>query len=277
LVARLVAAGCPVAGRVQKSGAGSPQPKAAKAEIARNRDLRLTVRRSILAARPHPIASRNTCRHHARIPVAPFRMSSPRPPSSLRPKIETLRGRIIQVFFHGLIVIVPLAVTAATLHWMFTWIDGLLRPYVQIPGLGFVLVLLIVLVTGWISSFLIFGRLFEYFERWLERMPGVKFIYTSVRDFFEAFVGNKRRFNRTVLVNVLAEDVWLIGFLTNEDLQRFELGAEFVSVYVPQAYNVAGQLYLVRRERVRFLEQMESSEAMKYAVTGGAVEVHGRK
>jgi len=204
-------------------------------------------------------------------------MSSSRTPSSLSRKVQSIRGRIAPLFFHGLIVLVPVAVTVAALHWMFTWIDGLLRPYVQAPGLGFVLVLLIVLLTGWISSFLIFGRWFSFIDAWLERMPGVKFIYTSVRDFFEAFVGRKRRFTRTVLVNVLAEDVWLIGFLTDENLQRFGLDEQFVAVYVPQGYNVAGQLYLVRRERIRLVEQMESGEAMKYAVTGGAVEVNGRR
>lgn len=191
--------------------------------------------------------------------------------------IRTLRRharRLWQYFLHGLIVVAPLAVTIATLHWVFAWIDGWLQPYVRWPGAGFALVLLLVLFAGWISSFFVVGRLFELFESWLERMPGVKFIYTSVRDFFEAFAGRKRRFNRSVLVNVFAEDVWLVGFLTDEDLQRFDLEAEFVSVYVPQAYNIAGQLYLVRRRRVRLLEQLESAEAMKYAVTGGAVELN---
>ena len=72
-------------------------------------------------------------------------------------------------------------------------------------------------------------------------------------------------------------DGWIVGFLTDEDLRNFNLGAEFVSVYVPQAYNFAGQLYMGDRKRVRLIEQVPSGEAMKYAVTGGVVEVDKAK
>jgi uncharacterized membrane protein len=101
----------------------------------------------------------------------------------------------------------------------------------------------------------------------------VNFIYSSIRDFFDAFVGDKRRFTQAVLVNVLAEEVWMVGFLTDEDLTKLELGADYVAVYVPQAYNVAGQLYMVKRSRIRPLDDLASTDVMKYAVTGGAVEI----
>jgi uncharacterized membrane protein len=90
-----------------------------------------------------------------------------------------------------------------------------------------------------------------------------------VRDFFEAISGSKKGFTRAVLVNVFADEVWIVGFLTDDDLNKFNLGAEYVSVYVPQAYNFAGQLYMVNRKRIRLVEQVPSGEAMKYAVTGG--------
>ena len=67
--------------------------------------------------------------------------------------------------------------------------------------------------------------------------------------------------------------MWQIGFLTDEEVESFGLGAKFVSVYVPQAYNVAGQVYLVKRERVKPIEHLDPSEVMRYAVSGGAVEV----
>lgn len=183
----------------------------------------------------------------------------------------------MQHFLHGVLLIAPLAITIATVHWIFSKVDGLLRPYVELPGLGFVLVLAFVLLVGWIGSFFVIERLFQLFDAWLEHTPGVNFIYSVVRDFFAAFVGRKRRFNRAVLVNVFAEEVWLVGFLTDESLQDFNLCKQYVSVYVPQAYNIAGQLYLVKRERVRPMEQLPASDAMKYAATGGAVEVNKTK
>jgi uncharacterized membrane protein len=95
-----------------------------------------------------------------------------------------------------------------------------------------------------------------------------------LRDFFEAFVGNKKRFTKSVLVNIHADEVWMLGFLTDEEVESFGLGAKFVSVYVPQAYNVAGQLFLVTRERVKLVEHISPADVMRYAVSGGAVEVN---
>ena len=111
----------------------------------------------------------------------------------------------------------------------------------------------------------------------MEKTPGVKLIYTSTKDFFEAFAGDKRKFNRAVLANVFSEDVWIVGFLTDEEMQKFELGADKVAVYVPQAYNFAGQLYILPKEKVRKIEKLTSGEAMKYAVTGGVVDLDAER
>jgi len=178
-----------------------------------------------------------------------------------------------QYFLRGVLVIAPIFLTAGLLVWLFRKVDGLLSPQVTIPGLGLVCVLFSVVLIGWISSFFLVRRIFGAFDHGLERTPGVSFIYSSLRDFFEAFVGNKKRFTQSVLVNVLADEVWLIGFLTDEEVESFGLGAKFVSVYVPQAYNVAGQLYLVKRDRVKPIEHISSAEVMRYAVSGGAVEL----
>lgn len=88
-------------------------------------------------------------------------------------------------------------------------------------------------------------------------------------------MGNKRRFKHTVRVQLFAEDVWLIGFLTDEDVQDLDLGKDFVAVYVPQSYNVAGQLYLVRRNRVHRMPDLRPGDAMKYTATGGAIDLSG--
>jgi uncharacterized membrane protein len=184
------------------------------------------------------------------------------------------RGRsVTHYLIHGALIIAPFAITLAALKWLFDLVDGILRPAVGFPGLGFVIIVLLVGVVGWASSFFVTEKFFQLFDSWLERTPGVKFIYTAVRDFFEAFAGNKPRFQRTVLVNVFSNDVWLVGFVTDEDLKRFELEAEFIAVYVPQSYNVAGQLFIVKRERVRVIENLPPGDAMKYAVTGGTVDL----
>lgn len=176
-------------------------------------------------------------------------------------------------FIQGVIILAPIAVTAGALYWLFDKVDNILRPYVNIPGLGFVIIIVFILLVGWVSSNFLMGSAINFFDRLIERTPGVKFIYSSTKDFFEAFAGNKKKFNKSVLANVFSEDVWIIGFLTDEEMAKFEMGADKVAVYVPQAYNFAGQLYILPRSRVRKIDSITSGEAMKYAVTGGVVDL----
>lgn len=192
--------------------------------------------------------------------------------SSGKPRPSLVMHRLLRHFWQGIFVLAPIGLTIVTLLWLFEKVDGILRAYVKYPGIGFVLVLGTVVLVGWFASYFFMRRMFGVIDGWIEQTPGVSFIYSTLRDFFEAFVGNKRRFTHAVLVNVLAEEVWMLGFLTSEDLDNFKLGAGFVSVYVPQSYNVAGQLYLVKRERVRPLEHLAPGDVMKYAVTGGVVD-----
>ncbi len=180
---------------------------------------------------------------------------------------------LLQFFLQGLLILAPITITGFLLFWLFEKIDGILYPLVNIKGLGFVIIIVFVIFIGWISSNFLMSSLLRFFDYWLERTPGVKFVYTSVKDFFGAFTGDKKKFDKAVLVNVFSQDVWIIGFLTDEELGKFELGSEFVSVYVPQSYNFAGQLYMVPRTKVKKISHLSSGDAMKYSVTGGVVEL----
>lgn len=181
--------------------------------------------------------------------------------------------RVASYFLQGLVILAPFVITVYALYWLFENVDSILRPYLNVQGLGFVLIITVVILVGWVSSTFLMGSILTLFDQWLERTPGVKLIYTSTRDFFEAFAGNKRKFNRAVLANVFGPDVWIVGFLTDEEMEKFELGNDKVAVYVPQGYNFAGQLYILPREKVRKIDKITAGEAMKYAVTGGVVDL----
>ncbi|HEY6504110.1 MAG TPA: DUF502 domain-containing protein [Chitinophagaceae bacterium] len=193
-------------------------------------------------------------------------------------RILTAR-KLFRYFIQGIIILAPIGITAYVLYWLFEKVDGILRPAVfaitnvNIPGLGFVIILLFVILVGWVSSNFLMGSAINFFDQWMERTPGVKFIYSSTKDFFEAFAGEKKRFNKAVLANVFSEEVWIVGFLTDEEMHKFDMGADKVAVYVPQAYNFAGQLYILPRDKVKKIEHITSGEAMKYAVTGGVVDL----
>lgn len=206
----------------------------------------------------------------------------------LLPKQPFRFKKVFQYFLQGLLIIGPLAITIYSIYWVVSTIDNWLPIFrepikdadgriigheVKNYGLGFVIIISAIILIGYLSSFFIQSRLFNLFDKWLEKTPGIKFIYTSTRDFFEAFAGNKRRFNKAVLANVFSDDVWIVGFLTDEEMAKFEMGSDKVAVYVPQAYNFAGQLYILPRDKVRKIEHISSGEAMKYAVTGGVVDL----
>ena len=200
--------------------------------------------------------------------------------------------KVFQYFLQGLLIIAPLAITIYAIYWVISTVDGwvpifretirdaqgnVLRYEVKNYGLGFLVILAAIIIIGYLSSFFIQSKVFNLFDHWLEKTPGIKFIYTSTRDFFEAFAGDKKKFNKAVLANVFGEDVWIVGFLTDEEMNKFELGADKVAVYVPQAYNFAGQLYILPRDKVKKIDRISSGEAMKYAVTGGVVDLTEEK
>ena len=211
---------------------------------------------------------------------------------NILPKERFKWKKIIQYFLQGLLILAPLAITIYAIYWVVSTVDswvpifrepvkdsnGTIISYeVKNYGLGFLIILVFIIIVGYLSSFFIQSRLFNLFDHWLEKTPGIKFIYTSTRDFFEAFAGDKKRFNKAVLANVFSEDVWIVGFLTDEEMEKFELGADKVAVYVPQAYNFAGQLYILPRSRVKKINKISSGESMKYAVTGGVVDLTEEK
>lgn len=197
--------------------------------------------------------------------------------------------KAIQYFLQGLIILAPIAITIYAVTALFNFIDNILPSLIgyftpdllgidangnpkKIPGLGFILVTLIVILVGYISSSFIVSKLVDLFDKILERTPGIKILYSTVKDFFEAFAGNKRKFDKAVLVCVESTEVWQIGFITQQEVHEFGL-QEYVAVYVPQSYAFAGRLYFVKNDRVRLLTDISSAEAMKFAISGGVTEI----
>jgi uncharacterized membrane protein len=191
--------------------------------------------------------------------------------------------RLLQYFLQGLLVLAPIVVTGYALFWIVTSIDELIpiftftddegKVIVRNFGLGFVLIIGAICFVGYMSTFFIQSRIFNLFDHWLEKVPGIKFIYTTVKDFFEAFAGEKKKFNRPVLANIDDNDVWRVGFLTREDTEDFGL-KDYVAVYVPMSYSIAGNVYLIPASRIKSLEgHLTGTEAMKFAISGGVTKM----
>ena len=185
---------------------------------------------------------------------------------------STLRyQRIIQYFLQGLLILGPVSITIYFIYIVFEKIDNILRPAINIPGIGFISIIAFIIITGYLSSFFVMGRLLSFMDKFLERTPGVKLFYSFVRDFFEAFAGNKKKFTHNVLACVDDNDVWRVGFITQEDMGSFGM-ENYVAVYLPMSYSVAGNVYIIPKERIRPLTSIGAAQSMKFAVSGGVTQ-----
>jgi len=180
--------------------------------------------------------------------------------------------KIIQYFLQGLLILGPVSITIYFIYEIFDKIDNILRPVINIPGIGFVIIIAFIILTGYLSSFFVMGRILSVMDKYLERTPGVKLFYSFLRDFFEAFAGNKKKFTKSVMANVDDTDVWRVGFITQEDMGSFGM-ENYVAVYLPMAYSVAGNVYIVSKERIKPITNISATQSMKFAVSGGVTEM----
>ena len=179
--------------------------------------------------------------------------------------------KTIQYFLQGLLILGPVSITIYFIYIVFDKIDNILRPVINIPGIGFIIIIAFIILTGYLSSFFVMGRLLSVIDKFLEKTPGVKLFYSFLRDFFEAFAGSKKKFTHNVLACVDDTDVWRVGFITQEDMSSFGM-ENYVAVYLPMAYSVAGNVYIVSKERIRPLSSIGAAQSMKFAVSGGVTQ-----
>ena len=190
--------------------------------------------------------------------------------------------KLLQYFLQGLLVLGPITITAYFLYWAVSSIDSLIPIFtytdvqgvvrVRNYGIGFLAIIALLIIIGYVSSFFINSRIISFFDKLLERTPGIKHIYSTTRDFFEAFAGDKKKFTQNVLANIDDNDVWRFGFITREDMHDFGL-VEYVTVYVPMAYSVAGNVYVIPKKRVKLIDNISAAQTMKFAVSGGVTDI----
>lgn len=185
---------------------------------------------------------------------------------------------LLRYIIKGLLIILPIALSIFIVIVAVTTVDSWLNvnnilgvdPQTgasrNIPGLGLALVVAITLVAGIFVTYFVTEPMYNWFARILDRLPILKFIYSSIKDLTEAFVGDEKKFNNPVLVEVEG-DLKRIGFLTQSDLSSIGLPGESI-VYFPFSYSFAGQVYVVKNEKIKSLN-MTAADAMKLVVSGG--------
>ncbi|QQL50952.1 DUF502 domain-containing protein [Mucilaginibacter ginkgonis] len=186
---------------------------------------------------------------------------------------------LIRYFLKGLIVVVPLGAAIFLVYWAIAGLDRtlnlsdilLINPKtgkpIYIPGLGILSVLIVILFAGILLTYIVTDPIKQWFARWLNRLPLLKFLYSSIKDLTEAFVGEEKKFNEPVLVEVNEFGLKKIGFLTQKDLSALGLPGQ-VAVYFPWSYSFAGQVVIISADKVTPINK-SAAEMMKFVISGG--------
>lgn len=178
---------------------------------------------------------------------------------------------LTRLFFRGLLILAPIGITAYALYFTFRTVDDLV-PWLHLPlGVGFALVIFSVVFIGFLGTRFFFGRwIVEALDYLLEHTPGIRFIYTSVKEILDSFMGDKKKFSDPVWVQVQDNpEMWRIGFITQKNMADHLSEGGWVAVYLPHSYAISGWVIIIKKEKTRPVESMNAIEAMKFAVSGG--------
>ncbi len=180
-----------------------------------------------------------------------------------------------RLFLTGLVALLPIGVTLAILYWLGATAEallgGLMPDAYYYPGMGLLLGLILVVLVGlsiqyWaIREFLIWG------ENLIARLPVVKIVYGSVRDFMDFFTALRTREDFDQVVSITLGDMRIIGFVTRPDLVGMPtaLGSsDQIIVYIPLSYQIGGLTVILPRSAVQPLN-MSLQDAMRFVVTAG--------
>ena len=192
--------------------------------------------------------------------------------------MNTIGKALLNYLIKGLLIVVPIALSIFIVVWAVTTVDSWLNinnilgvdPITgenrNIPGLGLGLVITIILLAGIFVTNFVTEPMYNWFQRTINRLPLLNFIFSSIKDLTEAFVGDEKKFNNPVLVEVEG-GMKRIGFLTQNDLSKLNLPGDAI-VYFPFSYSFAGQVYVVSKDKITPLK-ISAADAMKLVVSGG--------
>ena len=183
-------------------------------------------------------------------------------------------------FLTGLIILLPTVVTIYIFYRIFVSVDNVLKPlvlrypFLDIPGLGVVSVVLIVLLTG-IFAGNFFGRtIISWLESVVFRIPLFSRMYIAIKQLSEVFLKQQRTvFKRTILVQYPRPGIYFVAFVTSTWRFEDEKGEErsFVNVFLPTTPNPTSGLFLMIPEEEAIPFDYTIEEALKLVISGGAV------
>lgn len=188
-------------------------------------------------------------------------------------KPKSLKDQISGSFLRGLLIVVPPAITVAVVMWLFNLTEssiGEILP-IKIPGVGLLLVLVLIWAIGVMSGNFLSQQIINIFDAILNKIPIVKFIYGSVKQVSNALFESDSAFKNVVLVPY--RECYVMGFLLSNmpEPVRLKLGDDYACVYVPWSMNMtAGMNLFVKKSDVVPLEMLPP-DAFQFILTAGTI------
>lgn len=187
--------------------------------------------------------------------------------------------KLVSFLFQGVLYTVPFAITIWVLWKILQSVTNLvsaagisIHPLID-PLIGLLSLFIFLVIIGIAGSSLLFNRLFGKVDGFIEKTPLIKIIYSSVKDLLSAFVGQKKRFNKPVLVKISNEPrVERLGFVTKEGMEEIGLPEGRVAVYFPLSYALTGELLVVDATNITPVD-INSTELMKFIISGGVTDI----
>ena len=175
----------------------------------------------------------------------------------------------------GLIILVPIFITFFVLRETYELTEGLLGSHFTyyFPGLGFIVCVLAILLTGYLFSHWMLEGLLGFCERLIGTIPIVNFIYQSVKKLSEAVFDSKQLFNQAVLVTYPGSNARVLGFKVKEDLSPImgQDGVEYACVFVPWSLNMTSGINVMVPTKDLIPVDISSEEALQYILTAGSI------
>ncbi|MBR5914239.1 MAG: DUF502 domain-containing protein [Selenomonadaceae bacterium] len=192
-------------------------------------------------------------------------------------KEKSLAGKISEQFMNGIIIVAPPAITAIVVMWLLNLTEGRIGSFIEkffdvhFFGIGLISVVLFIWIIGFVFGHTFPQKIINFIERLLDKIPVVKFIYSSVKQFSKAIFESNSSFQKVVLVPYNGSLV--MGFLMRNipDPVKEKLGDEYVCVYMPWSLNMTAGLNLFVKKSELVILDMELEDGLQFILTAGTM------
>jgi uncharacterized membrane protein len=187
-------------------------------------------------------------------------------------------SKLRSIFLTGLLIFIPISATLYIVYWTFSYIDNLLKPFLQkaigfyFPGLSWIFLLALIFALGFFGRFAVGNKLIEMVERFMRRIPIVRTIYAATKEASKAIlVSETEKIKGVVLIEYPRKGIYAIGFTTGAEINEAKLktGKNLINIFIPTSPNpTSGLVLLVPEEELTYLD-LTVEEALKVIISGG--------